>query len=409
MSGILFDGVTKVYDGTTVAVDDFSLEVEDGEFLTLVGPSGSGKSTLLRMVAGLEEITGGEIRIEDTIVNRLPPRDRDIAMVFQNYALYPHLKVQENMAFGLKRSTDLPEGEINERVREAAELMGIEDLLDDKPKQLSGGQRQRVATGRAIVRKPAVFLFDEPLSNLDAKLRKHMRTELQRLQYELDTTAIYVTHDQEEAMTMSDRIAILNLGELQQVGTPREVYNEPRNAFVAQFIGSPSMNMFVSELEETADGARFTGDVDVAISKERAEMITRRSNEQRFLLGIRPEDITVYTEPTTDSIRAQVDIIEPLGSNDLLYFKLENSTAVENIVSDSVDIGEDERSDEEEHKAFIEPNSISSDYEWKETPVHLTFDTEHMHVFDPRTGENVGMESQTVTGEPAGSVVEADD
>jgi multiple sugar transport system ATP-binding protein len=409
MSGILFDGVTKVYDGTTVAVDDFSLKVEDGEFLTLVGPSGSGKSTLLRMVAGLEEITGGEIRIEDTIVNRLPPRDRDIAMVFQNYALYPHLKVQENMAFGLKRSTDLPEGEINERVREAAELMGIEDLLDDKPKQLSGGQRQRVATGRAIVRKPAVFLFDEPLSNLDAKLRKHMRTELQRLQYELNTTAIYVTHDQEEAMTMSDRIAILNLGDLQQVGTPREVYNEPRNAFVAQFIGSPSMNMFVSELEETADGARFTGDVDVAISKERAEMITRRSNEQRFLLGIRPEDITVYTEPTTDSIRAQVDIIEPLGSNDLLYFKLENSTAVENIVSDSVDIGEDERSDEEEHKAFIEPNSISSDYEWKQTPVHLTFDTEHMHVFDPRTGENVGMESQTVTGEPAGSVVEADD
>jgi multiple sugar transport system ATP-binding protein len=409
MSGILFDGVTKVYDGTTVAVDDFSLEVEDGEFLTLVGPSGSGKSTLLRMVAGLEEITGGEIRIEDTIVNRLPPRDRDIAMVFQNYALYPHLKVQENMAFGLKRSTDLPKGEINERVQEAAELMGIEDLLDDKPKQLSGGQRQRVATGRAIVRKPAVFLFDEPLSNLDAKLRKHMRTELQRLQYELDTTAIYVTHDQEEAMTMSDRIAILNLGELQQVGTPREVYNEPRNAFVAQFIGSPSMNMFVSELEETADGARFIGDIDVAISKERADMITRRSNEQRFLLGIRPEDITVYTEPTTDSIRAQVDIIEPLGSNDLLYFKLENSTAVENIVSDSVDIGEDERSDEEEHKAFIEPNSISSDYEWKQTPVHLTFDTEHMHVFDPRTGENVGMEDQTVTGEPAGSVVEADD
>lgn len=409
MSRILFEDVTKVYNGKTMAVDEFNLEIEDGEFLTLVGPSGSGKSTLLRMVAGLEEITSGEINIGGTIVNRLPPRDRDIAMVFQNYALYPHLKVEENMAFGLKRSTDLPKEEIYKRVQEAAELMGIEELLEDKPKHLSGGQRQRVATGRAIVREPAVFLFDEPLSNLDAKLRKHMRTELQRLQHELDTTAIYVTHDQEEAMTMSDRIAILNHGELQQVGTPREVYNEPRNAFVAQFIGSPSMNMFVSKLEQTAEGAKFTGDIDVPISEQRAKTITDQSAETEFLLGIRPEHITVHTEPTEDSVPAQVDIIEPLGSNDLLYFELDNSTNVEEVVADSVKIGEDEQSDEEEHKAFIEPNSISTEYERSDKPVYLTFDTEHMHVFDPQTGENVGMENPTIADTSTESIAQADD
>ncbi|WP_416841751.1 ABC transporter ATP-binding protein [Haloferax sp. DFSO52] len=409
MSRILFDDVTKIYNGKTVAVEDFNLEIEDGEFLTLVGPSGSGKSTLLRMVAGLEEITSGEINIGGTIVNRLPPRDRDIAMVFQNYALYPHLKVRENMAFGLKRSTDLPKEEIYERVREAAEMMGIEELLDDKPKHLSGGQRQRVATGRAIVRNPAVFLFDEPLSNLDAKLRKHMRTELQRLQHELETTAIYVTHDQEEAMTMSDRIAILDGGELQQVGTPREVYNEPQNAFVAQFIGSPSMNMFVSELEQTANGSKFVGDIDVKVSEQRANVITEQSSETQFLLGIRPEHITVHTEPTEESVPAQVDIIEPLGSNDLLYFVLKDSENVEEVISGSVEIGEDVQSDKEEHKAFIEPNSIPIDYERSDKPVHLTFDTEHMHVFDPQTGENVGMENPRVSDASTESIAEADD
>lgn len=409
MSKILFNEVTKVYDKETVAVDGADLEIEDGEFLTLVGPSGSGKSTLLRMVAGLEEITGGEITIGNTMVNRLPPRDRDIAMVFQNYALYPHLKVRENMAFGLKRSTDLSQEEIEKRVIEAAKLMGIEDLLGDKPKQLSGGQRQRVATGRAIVREPAVFLFDEPLSNLDAKLRKHMRTELQRLQHELDTTTIYVTHDQEEAMTMSDRIAILNLGELQQVGTPREVYNQPHNAFVAQFIGSPSMNMFVSELRQTADGARFVGDIDVEISEQRADMITKQSNETQFLLGIRPEHVSVYTEPTESSVSAQVDIIEPLGSNDLLYFQLEDSTNVEAVVSETIDISEDEQSNEEEHKVLIEPNSVPIEYERNTMPVHLTFDTDHIHVFDPQTGENVGMGDPSGTRAQVESVLEADD
>ena len=409
MSRILFEDVTKVYGDGTLAVNEFDLETEDGEFLTLVGPSGSGKSTLLRMIAGLEEITRGEIHIGETIVNRLPPRNRDLAMVFQSYALYPHLTVRNNMAFGLKRSTDLPKGEINERVDEAAEMMGIEEHLEQKPKHLSGGQRQRVATGRAIVRDPGVFLFDEPLSNLDAKLRKHMRTELQRIQQQLDTTTVYVTHDQEEAMTMSDRIAILNYGELQQVGSPREVYNEPTNAFVAQFIGSPSMNMFVSELVRSGDSPRFVGDIDLEISEDHADAITTRSDSDRFLLGVRPEHIRVHEEPTDESIRATVDIIEPLGSNDLLYFDLEDGIGVEEVISEDVDIGEDEEEDEEEYKVFIEPGSIPMEYEGTKEPVHLTFEKDNVHVFDPNTGETID-ERLTQTAEATtGSTAGADD
>ena len=391
MARILFDEVTKIYGDDTLAVDDFNLETDDGEFLTLVGPSGSGKSTLLRMVAGLEDITGGEIHIGDTVVNNLPPRSRDIAMVFQSYALYPHLTVRDNMSFGLKRSTDLPDYEITDRVEEAAAMMGIEPHLDQKPKHLSGGQRQRVATGRAIVRDPGVFLFDEPLSNLDAKLRKHMRTELQRIQQELGTTTIYVTHDQEEAMTMSDRIAILNYGELQQVGAPREVYNEPENVFVAQFIGSPSMNMFVSKLDASA--GRFVGDVDVSIDGDRAEAIAQNATSDQLLLGIRPEHITVHLAEVEESVPATVDIIEPLGSNDLLYFELEGGTGVEDVISEDVEIGTDEEEDEEEYKVFIQPGSVPNDYEGGGDVVYLTFETEYMHVFDPQTGENVDVET----------------
>jgi multiple sugar transport system ATP-binding protein len=390
MARILFDEVTKIYGDDTLAVDDFDLETDDGEFLTLVGPSGSGKSTLLRMVAGLEDITGGEIHIGDTVVNNLPPRSRDIAMVFQSYALYPHLTVRENMSFGLKRSTDLPDYEITDRVEEAAAMMGIEPHLDQKPKHLSGGQRQRVATGRAIVRDPGVFLFDEPLSNLDAKLRKHMRTELQRIQQELGTTTIYVTHDQEEAMTMSDRIAILNYGELQQVGPPREVYNEPENVFVAQFIGSPSMNMFVSKLD--ANAGRFVGDIDLSIDDDRAEAIAQNATSDQLLLGIRPEHITVHLAEVEESVPATVDIIEPLGSNDLLYFELEDGTGVEDVISEDVEIGTDEEEDEEEYKVFIQPGSVPNDYEGGGV-VYLTFETEHMHVFDPQTGEKVDVET----------------
>ncbi|MFB6140633.1 MAG: ABC transporter ATP-binding protein [Halosimplex sp.] len=406
MARILFDEVTKIYGGDTLAVDDFDLEIEDGEFLTLVGPSGSGKSTLLRMVAGLEDITEGEIHIGDTVVNNLPPRSRDIAMVFQSYALYPHLTVRDNMAFGLRRSTDLPDQEINDRVEEAAEMMGIEPHLDQKPKHLSGGQRQRVATGRAIVRDPGVFLFDEPLSNLDAKLRKHMRTELQRIQQQLETTTIYVTHDQEEAMTMSDRIAILNYGELQQVGAPREVYNEPDNVFVAQFIGSPSMNMFVSEID--VDGSRLVGDIDVSISGERASAIAQNATGDQLLLGLRPEHIDVHLEAVEESVPATVDIIEPLGSNDLLYFDLEDGTGVEEVIADDVSIGEDEEEDEEEYKVFIEPGSVPGEYEDNHGTVYLTFETEHMHVFDPQTGENVDIET-TATVEAQTETAGADD
>ena len=253
MGRITIDNVRKEYDsdtGTIRAVDDVSLEVEDGEFLTIVGPSGSGKSTLLRMIAGLEDITAGQIRIGDTVVNDIAPQNRGVAMVFQNYALYPHMSVRKNMSYGLKLTTDLTKGEIDERVEETAEMMGIGDLLDKKPNNLSGGQQQRVATGRAIVRQPEVFLFDEPLSNLDAKLRLHMRTELQRIQEDLETTSVYVTHDQTEAMTMSDRIVILSNGTIQQVGTPAEVYAEPVNRFVADFIGSPSMNFFDVEFDD---------------------------------------------------------------------------------------------------------------------------------------------------------------
>jgi len=391
MARILFDDVTKIYGDDTLAVDEFNLETDNGEFLTLVGPSGSGKSTLLRMVAGLEDITGGEIHIGDTVVNNLPPRSRDIAMVFQSYALYPHLTVRENMSFGLKRSTDLPDYEITDRVEEAAAMMGIEPHLDQKPKHLSGGQRQRVATGRAIVRDPGVFLFDEPLSNLDAKLRKHMRTELQRIQQELGTTTIYVTHDQEEAMTMSDRIAILNYGELQQVGPPREVYNEPENVFVAQFIGSPSMNMFVSKLD--ANAGRFVGDIDLSIDDDRAEAIAQNATSDQLLLGIRPEHITVHLAEVEESVPATVDIIEPLGSNDLLYFELEDGTGVTDVISEDVDIGADEEEDEEEYKVFIQPGSVPNDYEGGGEVIYLTFDTEHMHVFDPQTGENVDVET----------------
>ena len=405
MARILFDEVTKIYGDDTLAVDDFNLETDDGEFLTLVGPSGSGKSTLLRMVAGLEDITGGEIHIGDTVVNNLPPRSRDIAMVFQSYALYPHLTVRENMSFGLKRSTDLPDYEITDRVEEAAAMMGIEPHLDQKPKHLSGGQRQRVATGRAIVRDPGVFLFDEPLSNLDAKLRKHMRTELQRIQQELGTTTIYVTHDQEEAMTMSDRIAILNYGELQQVGPPREVYNEPENVFVAQFIGSPSMNMFVSKLD--ANAGRFVGDIDLSIDDDRAEAIAQNATSDQLLLGIRPEHITVHLAEVEESVPATVDIIEPLGSNDLLYFELEDGTGVTDVISEDVDIGADEEEDEEEYKVFIQPGSVPNDYEGGGEVIYLTFDTEHMHVFDPQTGENVDVETTTVDAQA--ETVGADD
>ncbi|SEP16658.1 carbohydrate ABC transporter ATP-binding protein, CUT1 family [Halogranum amylolyticum] len=372
MSGITIDHVRKEYDsdsGPIRAVDDVSLDVEDGEFLTIVGPSGSGKSTLLRMIAGLEDITKGEIRIGDTVVNNIAPQNRGVAMVFQNYALYPHMSVRQNMSYGLKLTTDLGSEEISRRVEDTAEMMGIGDLLDKKPNNLSGGQQQRVATGRAIVRQPKVFLFDEPLSNLDAKLRLHMRTELQRIQEELETTSVYVTHDQTEAMTMSDRIVILSDGTIQQVGTPAEVYAEPVNRFVADFIGSPSMNFFDVEL---AGEALHGEDFEYQIPSELAATVEANSVSDALVLGIRPEHISVESDGE-DTITAELDVLEHEGSDNYLYLSKGNT----------------------EWTVRVDGNTR---FEWGES-VEFTLPSEHLHVFDAETGENLvvdeGMTAQT--------------
>ncbi len=315
-ASVTFDDVRKVYLDDFVAVDGFGAHIDDGEFITVVGPSGSGKSTLLRMIAGLEEITEGDIEIGDESIKGVEPQDRGIAMVFQNYALYPHMTVRKNMSYGLKLTTDLSAEEIQRRVRETAEMMGIEDQLDDKPANLSGGQQQRVATGRAIVRDPKIFLMDEPLSNLDAKLKVHMRTELQRLQEELGTTTIYVTHDQHEALTMSDRIIVLEEGELQQFAPPSEVYNEPANRFVADFIGSPAMNFFDVELNGTTlVGNGFEYDVPSSI-------VDAIPADAGLELGIRPEDIT-YDATGDNTISAVVEVVEVAGSDNFIHLDIE--------------------------------------------------------------------------------------
>jgi multiple sugar transport system ATP-binding protein len=303
-------------DNEIVAVDDLNIDIADGEFLVLVGPSGCGKSTTLRMIAGLESTTSGEIRLDDNSIKDEQPRDRHIAMVFQNYALYPHMTARENMSFGLKMNTDLSKDKITERVERTAEMMGIQELLTDKPRELSGGQQQRVALGRAIVRKPSVFLMDEPLSNLDAKLRTQMRTELKSLQRELDVTTIYVTHDQTEAMTMGDRIAILNDGELQQVGTPLECYNRPANEFVAGFIGSPSMNFL--DVDRT-DHVLTHPEFEYELSDSVVEKI---GDESHLRLGIRPEDVRIEDNPSESTMTATVTVAEPLGDQTYVYLDI---------------------------------------------------------------------------------------
>jgi sn-glycerol 3-phosphate transport system ATP-binding protein len=310
MAKLKLAGVGKVYPNGVKAVDNLDLDVADGEFIVLVGPSGCGKSTLLRMIAGLETVTGGEIHIGDRMVNALEPADRDIAMVFQNYALYPHMTVFNNMAYGL-RNRRTPADEIKTRVRDAARLLEIEQLLDRRPGQLSGGQRQRVAMGRAIVRKPAAFLFDEPLSNLDAKLRVQMRVEIRKLQRDLGTTSIYVTHDQVEAMTMADRLVVMNLGVAEQVGTPRDVYQTPASAFVAGFIGSPSMNFIDARVSATRDGLEV-GDLVVPLNGDRS-----LEAGQPVALGIRPEDLHVETE--AGSMQLKIELVEHLGTDTIVH------------------------------------------------------------------------------------------
>ena len=318
MGNVTLEDVTKIYDGeeSIIAVDDIDLSVHDGEFLVLVGPSGCGKSTTLRMIAGLEEITEGTIEIGDVVVNDKKPQDRNIAMVFQNYALYPHMTVRENMSFGLRRSTDDDADTISRKVEETAQLLEIEELLNQQPKQLSGGQQQRVALGRSIIRDPEVFLMDEPLSNLDAKLRTQMRTELQRLQDELGVTTIYVTHDQTEAMTMGDRIAVMNHGEIQQVAPPEECYDNPNNLFVAGFIGSPSMNFFDVHVEETSGGVTVSSDGFTTSLED----VVLESNG--YTLGIRPEDFMIV-ESDDPAVTAVVDVVEPMGADNFLYLKTE--------------------------------------------------------------------------------------
>jgi len=320
MSSLTLDHVTKIYDDDgedVVAVDDVSLEIRDGEFLVLVGPSGCGKSTTLRMVAGLESVTSGEIRLGETAIDDRKPQDRNIAMVFQSYALYPHMTVRENMRFGLEESTDLGDDGIDDRVEDSAGLLGITELLERRPEELSGGQQQRVALGRAIVRDPEVFLMDEPLSNLDAKLRSQMRTELQRLQEDLDVTTMYVTHDQTEAMTMGDRIAILDGGRLQQVGTPLECYHEPANQFVAGFIGEPSMNFFPVE----RDGDVLRGDgFDYPLPPEVVDRIAAGAGDD-LTLGVRPEAIAVADGPGERRFETTVDVVEPMGDENNVYLQ----------------------------------------------------------------------------------------
>ncbi|HSG27896.1 MAG TPA: sn-glycerol-3-phosphate ABC transporter ATP-binding protein UgpC, partial [Candidatus Krumholzibacterium sp.] len=330
MAGVRFSDVEKVYPGGVLAATDINLEVNDRELLVLVGPSGCGKSTVLRMVAGLEEVTSGDIYFDGQAVTGLSPKDRDIAMVFQNYALYPHMSVYENMAFGLKLRK-YPKEEIKSRVNEAADILGIGKLLDRKPKALSGGQRQRVALGRAIVRKPSVFLFDEPLSNLDAKMRVQMRTEIRKLNLKIKTTMIYVTHDQVEAMTLGDRLAVMNEGRILQVGTPIDLYNKPANRFVGSFIGSPAMNFIEGELSIGGRSLVKTASGEIPLGTGMAERVAGR-NGAAVTLGIRPEDLYAGDpsprEGEFHALPAVVEVSETLGNEVILHIDCGGTTFV---------------------------------------------------------------------------------
>lgn len=313
MSGVKIEKVTKSY-GRLEVVHGIDLEVDEKEFVVLVGPSGCGKSTTLRMIAGLEEITSGEISIDGRVVNRVAPKDRDVAMVFQNYALYPHLKVFENIAFGLRIRKE-PKEHINKTVEEVSEILGLTPYLDRRPAELSGGQRQRVAMGRAIVRQPKVFLFDEPLSNLDAKLRTQMRAEIKRLHKRLGATSVYVTHDQVEAMTLADRIVVMNDGNIEQVGTPMDLFTNPANTFVASFIGSPPMNQMPAQITSSAEGFKATAkEFSIALPES-----ARVEEGQQVVVGVRPEHLSVNAGNGASAIPISLDLVEPLGSEALLH------------------------------------------------------------------------------------------
>ena len=390
MAQIEFDSVSKVYDDGTQAVYDLDLAIEDKELMVVVGPSGCGKTTALRMLAGLEEISGGEIRIGDRVVNDLPPKDRDIAMVFQNYALYPHMTVEQNLAFGLKLRK-LPKAQVRERVRAAAETLEIEEFLKRKPRALSGGQRQRVAMGRAIVREPQAFLMDEPLSNLDAKLRVQMRAEIHTLQRRVGVTTLYVTHDQVEAMTLGDRVAVMRDGHLQQVDTPQTLYDSPKNQFVAGFIGSPSINLVEADLEH-ADGG-----LTVSFGEHRlpvdSKLVSRHSALENYVgktvqLGIRPEDFEdVALEPDAPAdrrIKTTADLTEPLGSEVLVHFTVSATGIVTDAASaEGIGIGADPTIEEGKTRmvARISPRTRIAEG----APMELVVDTSRLYFFDPET------------------------
>ncbi|MEZ5297498.1 MAG: sn-glycerol-3-phosphate ABC transporter ATP-binding protein UgpC [Ilumatobacteraceae bacterium] len=340
MATVVLDNVNKVYDNGYHAIHDLNLDIHDREFLVLVGPSGCGKSTALRMIAGLESITGGEMKIGEKVVNDVEPKDRDIAMVFQNYALYPHMSVYDNIGFALKLAK-VPKEEIDQRVRKAAEVLELTSNLDRKPGQLSGGQRQRVAMGRAIVRQPAAFLMDEPLSNLDAKLRVQMRAEIASLQRELGVTTVYVTHDQIEAMTMGDRVAVLKDGYLQQVDTPQNLYDKPANVFVAAFIGSPSMNLFEATISIEGDGGSMRlGSLTLPLHPEslQARPALRNYDGKKVVVGIRPEDYedAEFDKDGHPTISAKVTLLEALGSEIMVHFGIDAPT-VDSGDPDAVD------------------------------------------------------------------------
>jgi len=391
MARIVFQRVAKVYPDGTAAVSDFDLDVADGEFMVLVGPSGCGKTTALRMVAGLEEISSGEILIGDRVVNDVPAKDRDIAMVFQSYALYPHMSVYENMAFGLKLR-HVSKEDIDRRVKRAAGILGIEEHLSRKPRALSGGQRQRVAMGRAIVREPKAFLMDEPLSNLDAKLRVQMRAEISALQRELHVTTLYVTHDQVEAMTMGDRVAVMRKGQLQQVGTPKQLYDEPVNLFVAGFIGSPAMNLISARLE------RDDGQVVAHFGGNRLELppevLAHRATAEDYLgrdvvLGIRPEDLedAAIAGDGSSTIAGRVRLTEALGSEIVAHFDVQARPAVTEETRELVtDVGDDVAYERLEHESttFVGRFSPRSGVK-PDQPVEVAVDTRSLHLFDPET------------------------
>jgi multiple sugar transport system ATP-binding protein len=405
---VVLEDVGKVYPDGTRAVRDLNLDIADGELLVLVGPSGCGKTTALRMVAGLESISEGEVRIGDRVVNRVPSRDRDVAMVFQSYALYPHLSVRDNIGFGLKLRK-LPKGDIKRRVTDAARILGLEEYLDRKPRNLSGGQRQRVAMGRAIVREPQAFLMDEPLSNLDAKLRVQMRAEIARIQRDLGVTTIYVTHDQTEAMTLGDRVAVMKKGELQQVAPPQELYDHPVNLFVAGFIGSPAMNIVQGELTESGeDGLDLklgsqTLRVDKAVFEARPDL--RGYLGRSLAVGIRPEDMedaTLMSSPDNTTLRSTADLVEAMGSDVLVHFVLDVPMVVTDDTKELArDVGTDvlgalDQGEKTDMIARFSPRTSASHGE----PITVHVATDRLHYFDPDTGLSIwGDATPDSTGE----------